>query len=97
MILEQVLGPENPELAINLTNLASLYEAQGKHADAEGLYKRALSISENSLDPDHPNVATSLENYAAFLRKNSRVAEAEKLEARAKTIRDKQPQSSPAK
>jgi len=91
------LGPEHPKLVINFTNLAALYEAQGKHADAERFYKRALSISENSLDPDHPNVATSLENYAAFLRKNSRVAEAEKLEARAKTIRDKQPQRGPAK
>jgi Tfp pilus assembly protein PilF len=84
-------------LVINFTNLAALYEAQGKHAEAEEFYKRTLAITENFFDPDHPNIATSLENYAAFLRKRSREAEAEKLEARAKAIRAKQAQRSPTK
>ena len=34
---------------------------QGRYADAEPLYKRALAIDEKALGPDHPDVATSTE------------------------------------
>ncbi len=66
-----------------------MYYIQGRHAEAEPLYKRALAIREKSLGPKHPNVATSLENYAARVRATGRTAEAEKMEARAKAIRAK--------
>jgi hypothetical protein len=49
-----------------LNNLALLYEAQGRHADAEPLYKRALAIEEKALGPDHPHVAVSLNNLAVL-------------------------------
>ena len=41
----------------SLNNLAHLYRAQGRYADAEPLYKRALAIREKALGPDHPDVA----------------------------------------
>ncbi|TDJ70156.1 MAG: tetratricopeptide repeat protein [Proteobacteria bacterium] len=34
-------------LATSLTNLAELYKTQGKYAEAEPLYQRALAIFEN--------------------------------------------------
>jgi hypothetical protein len=34
--------------------LGDLYRAQGRYADAEPLYKRALAIFEKALGPDHP-------------------------------------------
>ncbi len=37
-------GPEDPRLATSLNNLAELYRAQGKYAEAEPLYERALAI-----------------------------------------------------
>ncbi len=79
-------------MATSLNNLAFLYDAQGKYAEADPLYKRALAIRENALGPEHPSVATSLENYADLLRKTGRDAEATEMDARAKAIRAKQAQ-----
>ena len=44
-----------------LNNLAALYDNQGRYAEAEPLYKRALAIQEKALGPDHPDVATGAE------------------------------------
>ncbi len=84
-------------MAQSLNNLALLYDAQGKYADAEPLYKRALAIVEKALGPEHPHVATSLENYAALLRKTGRGHEAAKMEARAKAIRAKHAKENPGR
>ena len=80
-------GPDDERLATSLNNLAGLYDNQGKHAEAEPLYQRALAIVEKALAPEHPDLATSLENYARLLRKIDRDAEAKKLESRAQAIR----------
>ena len=66
---EKALGPEHPDVATSLNNLAELYEAQGQYARAEPLYQRALAIAEKALGPEHPNMATFRENYAASLRR----------------------------
>ncbi len=76
-------------MAINLNNLAELYRAQGRYAEAEPLYQRALAICEKVLGLEHPAVATSLQNYAALLRETGRTEEADEMEARAKAIRAK--------
>ncbi len=80
---------------MGLSNLASLYNAQGRYGEAEPLHKRALAIMEKALGPEHPNVATSLENYAKLLRKTERDAEAEELEARGKAIRARHAEKNP--
>ncbi len=77
-------GPQDPRLAASLNNLAELYHAQGRYAEAEPFYERALAIWEKVLGPDHPHVAKGLENSAALLRKTGRATEAAKMEARAK-------------
>ncbi|GAG04250.1 unnamed protein product, partial [marine sediment metagenome] len=59
-------GPEHPNVAIFLYNLAGLYEDLGDYAKAEPLYRKALAIWEKSLGPEHPNVATSLNNLGAL-------------------------------
>ena len=45
------LGPEHPDVARSLNNLAGLYRAQGQYAKAEPLYQRALGIREKALVP----------------------------------------------
>ena len=95
-IWEKALGPDHPRVGTGLNNLAELYRTQGKYAEAEPLYNRALAIVEKALGPEHPYVATSLANYAALLRKTGRGEEAEKLEARAKAIRAKHARENPA-
>src|SRR6266705_554827 len=53
-IREKALGPDHPDVASLLNNLAELYRAQGRYADAEALFKRSLAIREKALGPDHP-------------------------------------------
>ena len=90
-------GPDDQRLATNINNLAGLYHALGKYAQAEPLYQRSLAIREKALGSEHPSVATSLENYGDLLRKMGRDEEAEKMEARAKAIRAKHAQENPTK
>ena len=86
-IREKALGPDHPDVAISLNNLAALYDTQGDYAKAEPLYERSLAVLEKALGPDHPSVATSLENLAALYRTTNRDAEAELMEKRAAKIR----------
>jgi tetratricopeptide (TPR) repeat protein len=62
---------------------ALLYDNQGRYADAEPLYKRALAIREKTLGPDHPDVAQSLNNLALLYDQQGRYADAEPLYKRA--------------
>jgi tetratricopeptide (TPR) repeat protein len=56
-----------------------LYRAQGKYAQAEPLYKRALAIREQQLGEMHPSTATSLNNLALLYTEQGKYAEAEPL------------------
>ena len=94
---EKALGPDHPDVAIELNNLAGLCNAQGKYAEAESLYQRALAIWEKALGPEHPNVATVLGNYARLLRERKRGAAARELESRAKAIRAAHAKNNPPK
>ena len=68
------LGPNAPEVAVTLNNLAGLYRAQGQYAQAEPLYQRALAIYEQAFGKNHPNLIGMMENYAALLRQMNRDA-----------------------
>ena len=63
---EYEVGPEHPNTATLLNNLAVLYLHRGLYAEAELLYKRMLGINVEALGPEHPRVATSLNNLAAL-------------------------------
>jgi tetratricopeptide (TPR) repeat protein len=81
-VREKALGPDHPDVAVALNDLALLYERQGRYADAEPLYKRALAINEKGLGPDHPVVATYLNNLAELYRAQGRYADAEQMQNR---------------
>ena len=68
--------------------------AQGRYAEAEPLYKRALAIHEKALG-SNPQVAATLENYAVVLRRTGRGEWATMIELRAKAIRAKHAQDNP--
>jgi tetratricopeptide (TPR) repeat protein len=68
MIREKVLGPEHPETAASLNDLARLFQAQGDLEDARPLYERALAIYEKQLGIDHRHTATGLNNLASVLQ-----------------------------
>ena len=65
------------------------FHDQGKYAEAEPFYQRALAIREKVLGPNHPSVATSLNNLALLYYDRGNYAEAEPLYQRALTIREK--------
>ena len=79
-------GPDHPDVATDLNNLAVLLQATNRLAEAEPLFRRALAIDEASYGPDHPDVATDLNNLAALLQATNRLAEAEPLFRRALAI-----------
>ena len=64
---QKALGPQHQYLASTLNYRARLYDEQGRYAEAESLYLRALEISEKGLGPEHLDVATSLNNLATKL------------------------------
>jgi len=76
-------------VAKSLNNLAALYHDQGKYAEAEPLYQRAMRIDEKAFGPDHPGLATDLNNLAELYRVQGRYAEAEPLYKRSLAIKEK--------
>jgi CHAT domain-containing protein/Tfp pilus assembly protein PilF len=88
-IREKSLGPEHPDVATSLSNLAGLYRDQGHYPEAEPLFKRALAIREKVFGPEHPDVATSLNDLAWLYDLQGRYAEAEPLFKRSLSIREK--------
>ena len=76
-------------MARSLNDLAVLYRAQGRYAEAEPLSNRALAISEKALGPEHPDVASTSEQPRGALQAQGRYAEAEPLHKRALAIGEK--------
>ena len=64
VINEKALGPDHPDVALNLSNLAYLNVTQSQFAVAEPLHRRSLAIREKALGADHPFVAETLGNLA---------------------------------
>jgi tetratricopeptide (TPR) repeat protein len=82
-LYEQVVGPDHPDIALSLNNLAMLYRAQGRYGAAEPLLQRALALVERVEGPNHPHVAVSLNNLALLYRVQGRYEVAEPLLQRA--------------
>ncbi len=88
-IKEKALGPDHPDVATSLNNLAGSYRAKGDFTRADPLFERALRIREKALGPDHLDVATSLNNLAGSYRAKGDFARAEALYEGALRIREK--------
>ena len=88
-ILEKVLPPDHPDIALSLNNLGSLLQDQGDYAAARTYLERALSIREKVLPPDHPDIALSLNNLGALLQAQGDYAAARTYLERALSIWEK--------
>ena len=86
---EKSFGPDHPNVAVRLNNLAQLLQSTNRLDEAEPLMRRVISISETSLGPDHPNIATALNNLAMLLQNTNRLVEAEPLTRRVVDIFEK--------
>ena len=85
-IAEAAYGPDHPDVAARLTNLALNLRDLGLAAEARPLAERALAIAETAYGPDHPDVATGLTNLALILRNLGLVGDARPLAERALAI-----------
>jgi tetratricopeptide (TPR) repeat protein len=81
------LGPEHPQVAHPLNNLAALYSMQGKDEQAKQLFQRARSIREKYLSPHHPELAQTLHDLAVFHLQRGRLDEGITCAERALSIR----------
>ena len=61
---QQRLGPDHPEVAATLNNLAVAHGALGDHYTQKDFLGRALKIREKHFGADHPEVALTLNNLA---------------------------------
>jgi tetratricopeptide (TPR) repeat protein len=83
---EASFGPDHPNVAFDLNNLAELLSATNRFDEAEPMYRRALAIDESSFGPDHPKVAIRLNNLAQLLQETGRLDDVEPLMRRALKI-----------
>jgi tetratricopeptide (TPR) repeat protein len=86
---EKKNGPDHPETAGNLENLAVLYMKMGDYPNAETLLQRALAIYERALGSDHPDTAKGVNNLAELYELMGDYAKAEPLLQRALAIKEK--------
>ena len=68
-ILEKCLGPDHPEVARTLNDMATHYIQIGDYEKALPIYQRALDIREKVLDLQHPDIAKTLNNLALLYDK----------------------------
>ncbi|MEW2611698.1 FxSxx-COOH system tetratricopeptide repeat protein [Streptomyces sp. NPDC047880] len=85
-ITESALGPDHPDTALRLDNLAGSLGDLGRHAEALSLKERALRITEAARGPHHPDTATRLNNLATTFSDLGRHAEALPLARRSLQI-----------
>lgn len=77
-IWEVAVGPERPDVATCLNNLALLYSNQGQYPRVEPLYQRALAIREKASERRAPQRGDMPGDYAPCLRAMDRSKEADK-------------------
>jgi tetratricopeptide (TPR) repeat protein/CHAT domain-containing protein len=90
-LCEKAVGPDHPQTATALNNLAFLfvYSEMRDYAKAELLYQRSLKISEKALGPNHPDTAAVLNSLALLYQSMGDYTKAEPLFQRALKIDEK--------
>jgi tetratricopeptide (TPR) repeat protein len=74
------------QLSSTLNEQAVSLDAQGKYAEAQPLYNRALELNRRLLTDEHPQTAMSYHNLASNLRDRGKYAEAQGLFEKALAI-----------
>ena len=63
------LGDSHPDTLATMNNLAGTYGHQGKHTDAEVLYKQCLAKRKVVLGENHPKTLRTMNNLAKITSK----------------------------
>jgi tetratricopeptide (TPR) repeat protein len=83
---EQIFGPDHPNVATDLNNLAQLLQETNRFQETEPLMRRALEIDKQNFGYNSPHVSRDLNNLAQLLQEINRLQEAEPLMRRALEI-----------
>ena len=86
---ETLLGPEAPETATALTQLARVHYSQHDYLRAEPLYRQAIEIRKKTAGENHPDYANSLNSLALLYVAQDDYARAEPLYRQALEIEKK--------
>ena len=86
LAMAEKLEPSDDRLAASLSNVATVYRAEGRYPEAEKLYRRALELRQGNLGAGHPEVAVVVNNLATLYHAEGRIAEAEPLFRRALAV-----------
>ena len=76
-IWQRVHGPEHPQVANSVSELASLLLSEGEIDRADAQYERALEIHSEALGDEHPRTLVLLQTLADVLERQARLEEAE--------------------
>ena len=85
----RVFGPDHPNVGTALSLLGGAHLRQGKFNEAEGDFRRMLTIYERRLGPSHEDTAAALNSLALVLEKQGDNAGAETLLKRSAAIMEK--------
>src|SRR5947199_3589480 len=86
---EKALGPDHTSTLDTVNNLGILYVNQGKLAEAEQMYQRALAGKEKALGPDHTSTLDTVNNLGVLYVIQGKLAEAEQMFQRALAGKEK--------
>ncbi|MCS6886198.1 MAG: tetratricopeptide repeat protein [Acidobacteriota bacterium] len=78
-----ILGPEHPDTAYSINDLAELYSAKGNYEQAEKLHKQALIIREKTLGLHHELTILSMMNLAKLFSMKGNYEQAEQYATQA--------------
>jgi serine/threonine protein kinase/Tfp pilus assembly protein PilF len=85
----KALGPDHPDVAATLSDLAYVLWRKGDFTRAKGLQEQALAIREKRLGPDTAEVANGLHDLGSLNYTQGNYAEARRLLERSLAIREK--------
>ena len=80
---EKAVGPESPDVAMSLSNMALAFDQMGESEAAVHQAKRAADTIEARLGSDHPRTGILRSNYAEILNHVGRFQEAREMATRA--------------
>lgn len=76
---EAAHGRSDPAVARKLVDLASLFQADHRYAEAQALCERALIIQDQALGPNNPETLRTIKELAGIYRAEGRLREADQL------------------
>ncbi|KAI9856806.1 MAG: hypothetical protein M1813_008743 [Trichoglossum hirsutum] len=86
---ENALGREHPDTLRSISNLAEVFNSQGKCGEAEEMNPQTLMLRERMLGREHPDTLVSMSNFAMVLNSQGKYDEAEEMNRRTLKLREK--------